>query len=98
MESEDEILPDLRANLNLHVIEGNTNLHDVNQLHEITQKRTPMVRIEANIIIETVKESEKSEKKEQWVKVKRKLQGEVIIVFRKQHEIHKDYIKKGKDK
>ena len=55
-ESEDENLPDLRANSNLHVTEDNTNLHDVNQLHEITQKRTPMVPIEANIIIETVKE------------------------------------------
>ena len=57
-ESEDENLPDPRANLNLHVFEDNTNLHDVN-LHEVTQKRTPMVPIEANIIIETVKESEK---------------------------------------
>ena len=58
-ESEDENLPDPRANSNLHVIEDITNLHDTNQLHEITQGRTPMIPIEANVIIETVKESEK---------------------------------------
>ena len=62
-ESEDENLPDPRVSLNLHVIEDNTNLHDVNQLHEINQKRTPMVPIEANFIIETVKESEKVKKR-----------------------------------
>ena len=35
-ESEDENLPDPRANLNLHVIGNNTNLHDDKQLHETT--------------------------------------------------------------
>ena len=95
-ESEDENLPDLRANLNLHVIEDDTNPHDVNQLHEITQKRTPMVPIEANVIIETVKESEKV--KERVVsKGKKKVTGRGDHSIQKQHEIHKDYIKKGKD-
>ena len=95
-ESEDENLPNPRANLNLHVIEDNTNLHDVNQLHEITQKRTPMVPIEANVIIETVKESEKV--KERVVsKGKKKVTGRGDHSIQKQHEIHKDYIKKGKD-
>ena len=95
-ESEDENLPDLRVNLNLHVIEDNTNLHDVNQLHEITQKRTPMVPIEANIIIETVKESEKV--KERVVsKGKKKVTGRGDHSIQKQHEICKHYIKMGKD-
>ena len=58
-ESEDENLPDPRANLNLHVIDNNTKLHDDKLLHETTQKRTPMVPIETNVIIETAKESEK---------------------------------------
>ena len=95
-ESEDENLPDLRANSNLHVIEDNINLHDVNQLHEITQKRTLMVPIEANIFIETVKESEKV--KERVVsKGKKKVTGRGDHSIQKQYEIHKEYIKKGKD-
>ena len=95
-ESEDKNLPDPRANSNLHVIKDDTNPHDVNQLHEITQKRTPMVPIEANSIIETVKESEKV--KERVVsKGKKKVTGRGDHSIQKQHEIHKDYIKKGKD-
>ena len=95
-ESEDEKLPDLRVNSNLHVIEDDTNLHDVNQLHEITKKRTPMVPIEANIIIETVKESEKV-KERLASKGKKKVTGRGDHSIQKQHEICKDYIKKGKD-
>ena len=45
-ELEDENLPDPRTNLNLHVIDNNTKLHDDKQLYETTQKRTPMVPIE----------------------------------------------------
>ena len=44
-ESENENLPDPRTNLNLHVIDNNTKLHDDKQLYETTQKRTPMVPI-----------------------------------------------------
>ena len=95
-ESEDENLPDLRANLNLHVIEDSTNLHDVNQLHECTQKRTPMVPIEANIIIETIKESEKV-KERVASKGKKKVTGRGDHSIQKQYEIYKEYIKKGKD-
>ena len=95
-ESEDENLPDLRANLNLHVIEDNTKLHDVNQLHETTKKRTPMVPIEANVIIETAKESEKV-KERVASKGKKKVTGRGDHSIQKQHEIHKGYIKKGKD-
>ena len=95
-ESEDENLPDLRANSNLHVIEDSTNLHDVNQLHEFTQKTTPMVPIEANVIIETVKESEKV-KERVANKGKKKVTGRGDHSIQKQYEIHKEYIKKGKD-
>ena len=55
-----------------------------------------MVPIEANIIIETVKESEKV--KERVVsKGKKKVTGRDDHSIQKQHEIHKDYIKKAKD-
>ena len=95
-ESEDENLPDPRTNLNLHVIDNNTKLHDDKQLYETTQKRTPMVPIETNIIIETVKESEKV--KERVVnKGKKKVTGRGDHSIQKQHEIHRNYIKKGKD-
>ena len=95
-ESEDENLPDLRANLNLHVTDNNTKLHDDKQLHETTQKRTPMVPIETNVIIETVKESEKV--KERVVnKGKKKVTGRGDHSIQKQHEICRNYIKKGKD-
>ena len=57
-ESEDENLLDPRANLNLHVIEDNTNLHETN-LPEANQERRPMVPIEANVVVEIVGESEK---------------------------------------
>ena len=95
-ESEDENLPDPRVNSKLHVTEDNANLHDVNQLHETTKKRTPMVPIEANVIIETVKESEKV--KERVVcKGKKKVTGRGDHSNHKQHEIHKGYTKKDKD-
>ena len=95
-ESEDENLLDPRANLNLHDIEDSTNLHDANQLHEITQGRTPMIPIEANVIIETVKESENMTERV-VSKGKKKVTGRGDHSIQKQHEICKDYIKKGKD-
>ena len=95
-ESEDENLPDPQENSNLHVIEDNTNLHNTNQLHEITQRRTPMIPIEANVIIETVKESEKV-KERVASKGKMKVTGRGDHSIQKQYEICKDYIKEGKD-
>ena len=94
-ESEDENLPDPRANLNLYVIEDNTNLHETN-LPETNQERRPMVPIEANVIVETVRESEKV-KQRVASKSKKKVTGQGDHNIQKQNQICKDYIKKGKD-
>ena len=60
-ESEEENLPDLRVNLNLH---DNINLHDS------TKTRAPMLPIDVNIIVETVAETRKNT--ELQTRVKRK--------------------------
>ena len=87
LESEQENLPDPRANSNLH---DNTNLHDAMRI------RAPMVPIDVNIIVETIDETEKN-KNRIANKGKKKITSRSNDSVAKQKEICHEYIKKGKD-
>ena len=84
-ESERENLPDQRG-----------NLHDNTNLHEVTELRTPMIPIDVHVIVETTEETEKS-KNRVASKGKKKIISRGDDSVAKQKEIHKEYIKKGKD-
>ena len=84
-ELERENLPDPRV-----------NLHDKTNLHNVAELRTPMIPIDANIIVETTGETEKS-KNRVASKGKKKITSRGDHSIKKQNKIRKEYIKKGKD-
>ena len=86
-EPEPENLPDPGVNSNLH---ENTNPHNP------TETRTPMVPIDANIIVETIDETKKNTDRV-VNKGKQKIISRDNNSMTKQKEIHCEYIKKGKD-
>ena len=69
---------------------------DTTNLHETNIVRAPMVPINANIVVETIAESEKNNIQAMG-KGKMKVTGRGDHSLTKQQEIHKQYIKKGKD-
>ena len=63
---------------------------------EVIELRTPMIPIDVNVIVETTEETEKS-KNRVAIKGKKKITSRGNHSVAKQKEIHKEYIKKGKD-
>ena len=84
-ESERENLPDPRA-----------NLHDNSNPHDVTELRTPKIPIDVNVILKTTEETEKI-KNRVASEGKKKITSRGNHCVAKQKEIHKEYVKKGKD-
>ena len=86
-ESEQENVPDPK---------GNSNLHENNNLHDVTRIRAPMVPVDVNVIMETIDETEKN-KNRIANKGKKKITSRSDHSVAKQNEVCHEYIKKGKD-
>ena len=86
-EPEQENLPDPGVN---------SNLHENNNPHNPTETRTPMVPIDAKIIVETIDETRKNTDRVAN-KGKKKIISRSNHSMTKQKEICCEYIRKGKD-